>query len=152
MDKNFKKELMEKLSPKEAKHMEILGVRQVNRKKLYEEGRRLSYKEAFFILISITLSYGYIQISSFYINNPSFYIIPILTCILNAVFGYISIYMLIDARSLQDRLGSFQEMAFYFTEDRALIMVIGFQYGLFCLMLCSYCINNIVTFFSTELI
>jgi len=63
----------------------------VKRKKLYEEGRRLSLWEAYFIMLSVAVGIGYIQISNFFIKNPDFYWYPVLTCVFNIGFGYISI-------------------------------------------------------------
>ena len=102
-----------------------LNLMVVKRKKLYEEARRLTPTEAFLILISVAVGIGYVQVSSFYIRDPWFYIYPTLTCIFNLLFGYLSVYLLLDAKALKEQLGSFQELAYYFTSDRAWIMLIG---------------------------
>jgi len=39
-------------------------------------------------------------------------------------------------------------MAYYFTQDRAYIMIIGFQYALFCLIMSSFCLSHTVGFLS----
>lgn len=33
-------------------------------------------------------------------------------------------------------------MAYYFTNDRAAIMIIGFQYGIFCVIMSSFCFST----------
>jgi hypothetical protein len=86
--------------------------------------------------------------SAFYIKYPAFYWYPILTCLFNGLFGILSVYLLLDAYKLQNKLGSFQEMAYYFTQDRAYIMIIGFQYGLFCLVMSAFCLNHVVDYSS----
>ena len=45
-------------------------------------------------------------------------------------------------------MGSFQEMAYYFTNDRGLIMVIGIMYGLQCMLLTSYCLYFVMKYFT----
>ena len=79
-----------------------LDLKVVKRKKLYEEARRLAPTEAFLILISVAIGIGYVQITSFYIRDPSFFIYPILTCIFNLLFGYLSIYLLLDAKAYKE--------------------------------------------------
>ena len=79
----------------------------VKKQSLYEEGDRLSFSEAFLVLLSVAVGIGYISINSFYIKTPSFYDVPIVTCVLNALFGIFSIYLLLDAKHLEQKLGSF---------------------------------------------
>jgi hypothetical protein len=38
-------------------------------------------------------------------------------------------------------------MAYYFTNDRGLIMFIGFQYSIYILLLTSYSLHYVITFF-----
>ena len=102
------------------------------------------------VLLSVAVGIGYISINSFYIKDPKFYDVPIITCAFNALFGYFSIYLLLDAKRLEQKLGSFQEMAYYFTQDRAFIMLIGAQYGVNCMMISSYCVNQVVNFLSMQ--
>jgi hypothetical protein len=58
-------------------------------------------------MFAVAIGIGYTQLSDFYIKYPSFFWYPIATVIFNIVFGFLSIYMLIDAYSQKNRLGSF---------------------------------------------
>ena len=97
----------------------------VKSNKLHEEGKRLSTTEAFLTMFSVAIGIGYVQLSNFFIRSPEFYFYPIITVLVNLVFGYLSIYMLVDAYRVKNRIGSFQEMAYFFTNDRTYIMIIG---------------------------
>jgi len=98
-----KKELLiEKLNREqkplnEVKNQDLI---KISRKNLYEEGKRLTFMEAFLIMISVAIGIGYIQMSTFYLKYSYFYWYPIMTCAFNAVFGVISIYLLLDAYKL----------------------------------------------------
>ena len=135
-------ELVEKLNKNSKAAKKIKGIKIVRRKNLYEEGNRLTFYQALCILLSVGVGVGYVQLGNFYITNPSFYWYPVVTCIVTLLFSLLSVYLLLDAYKLQNKLGSFQEMAYYFTQDRAAIMIIGFQYGVFCVCMASFCFSN----------
>jgi magnesium-transporting ATPase (P-type) len=122
---------------------------------LIEEGRRISKREAYFILTSVAIGIGYISTSAYYYNSPNYFFVPISTCIINIVFGLISVKMLLDAKSVQEErvgsstsssLGSLQELAYYFSGDRSFIMIVGLQYGINCIILSAFCLNHTVMF------
>lgn len=83
--------------------------------------------------------------------HPEYYWYPMLTCLFNFVFGLVTLYMLLDVKKFEDQLGSFQEVAYYFTQDRSLIMLIGIQFGVFCLVFSSHCMFYAVDYISFEI-
>lgn len=72
---------------------------------------------------------------------------PIFAVVANIVFGVISVLMFLDAKRIQEknivknhmRLGSIQEMMYYFKSDRGLIVFVGLQFGAHCLGISAYC-------------
>ena len=74
-----------------------------------------------------------------------------MTCLFNFYFGLVTIYMLLDVKKFEDQLGSFQEVAYYFTQDRALILLIGIQFGVFCLVFSSHCMYFSVDYIRFEI-
>ena len=78
--------------------------------------------------------------------HPEFYWYPLLTCVSNLFFGAISIYLLVDVKSHQRKLGSLQEFSYYYTSERSFIMIIGSLVGLFCSISSAYCLNHIAQF------
>ena len=108
---------------------------------------RISPCEALLILLAVALGIGYLETSGFYMEHPIFFLYPIITAVMNTVFGLISVHMLIEVyRFTEGRLGSLQEIAYYFTGDRSIIMMIGVQYGLFCLVMAAYCLSMTVDY------
>lgn len=108
---------------------------------------RITANEALLILLAVALGVGYLETSGFYMEYPIFFLFPINATIANIVFGLISVHMLIEVyRFTEGRLGSLQEVAYYFTGDRSLIMMIGVQYGIFCLAMAAYCLSTTVDY------
>jgi hypothetical protein len=67
-------------------------------------------------LSSVAIGFGYISISEFYIKEPEFFLYPIIATVCNIIFGMISIKMMMEVSEItNNRLGSLQEMAYYFT-------------------------------------
>lgn len=120
----------------------------VKSNKLHEEGKRLSTVEAFLTMFSVAIGIGYAQLSNFFIRSPEFYFYPIVTVFVNMLFGYFSIYMLVDAFKVKNRVGSFQEMAYFFTNDRTYIMIIGLQYAFNSIVVSSFSLSKISEYVS----
>ena len=100
-------ELVDKLN-RDSKHAKkVKGIKIVKRKNLYEGGSRLSFYQALCILLSVGVGVGYVQLGNFYITNPSFYWYPVVTCVVTLCLSLLSVYLLLDAYKLQNRLGSF---------------------------------------------
>lgn len=114
---------------------------------LIDEGGEISNLEARLILLSISIGIGYINFTSFNSEDSNFYIVPLFAVVANLMFGVISVLMFMDAKRIQEknivknhmRLGSIQEMMYYFKSDRGLIVFVGLQFGAQCLGICSYC-------------
>ena len=70
--------------------------------KLQEDGRRISMLEAFLILGAIAIGVGYMKVMSFsgmlVTGTPEYFYIPLATCFLNAVFGFISISLILYSK------------------------------------------------------
>ena len=115
-------------------------------KKLSEDGNKISFREAYCVLMAVGIGVGSMQMNNFYMIYPQFYWYPLITSLANSFFGAVSIHLLVDVKSHQRKLGSLQEFAYYYTGERSFIMIIGSLYGLFCCISSAYCLNHIAQF------
>lgn len=67
--------------------------------------------------------------------------------LINFVVGIISVVMLSKVKkAYQNKMGSYQELAYYFTQSRSLILVISFQVSLSLLVTSGYCFFFVTRF------
>ena len=90
------------------------------------EADRISYGEAVSILLSIGFGVSYMDIFALLDYNVDCTIIGLT---LNLVIGIAAVCMLYDVKQEhKNKLGSYQEIAYYFTRDRSLIFSISLIY------------------------
>ena len=116
--------------------------------------------EAFLILGAIAIGVGYMQVMSFsgmlITGQPNYFEIPIITCLSNSFFGFMGISLILYSKraieimsvTTNHQVGSFQEMAYYFTNDRGLIIIIGIMYSFQCMLRTSYCLYFVIKYFT----
>lgn len=119
----------------------------------FQEADRISFAEAVRILLSVAFGVGYIDILSQNLVAGS---IQIMAQFFYLVTGVISLYMLSTVRQAkQDKMGSYQELAYYYINSRAIIFIISIQYGLLLLVSASIALHfsskQIVSLFTNVL-
>lgn len=96
----------------------------------------LSYAEAIAILFSVGFGIGYISIAKDLFSDltPMSYILPLLFYM---GIGFICIYFLSDVKKEhKNKMGSYQEIAYYYVKNRSIIFAISTLYMIDTLLLC----------------
>lgn len=94
----------------------------------FNEAEKLTYSQAVLILLSIAVGIGYVDVLKSSTKDSGMLIGIQLYCLIT---GLLSCYMLSQVKEAhQNKLGSYQEFAFYYMRDRSIILIICFTYGL----------------------
>lgn len=110
-----------------------------------QEAERINYCDALCILISIAFGVGYLGVFS--IEDEKY--TPIILLFINLVVGILSVLMLSKVRKeYSNKMGSYQELAYYFSEQTTVIYVISFQCSISLLVTCGYSFQYVVAFVS----
>ena len=96
------------------------------------------------ILLSLPVSIGFVQLSTYFYKDELFYLYPLGVALLNIFLGLLSVHLVSEAhRMTNGRLGNFQEYIYYVTGDRSLIITIGLQYFLCLISMAIFCYTAI---------
>lgn len=102
----------------------------------FDEAERITFAEAVRILLSVAFGVGYIDILSQNLVGGSLQIMAQFFCL---VTGVISLYMLSTVKQAkQNKMGSYQEIAYYYLNSRSIIFIFSVQYGLLLLTFASF--------------
>ena len=113
-----------------------------------QEAGRISYLDAMLILLSVAFGVGYLDLFD-EVQNESIQIYPIVLQLVNLVVSTTACFMLCKVKEAHyNKMGSYQEISYYYKGDRTFIFVISLHVSISLLITAAYGFQFCTSFFT----